>query len=180
VRITHFPSLLFDGLLKINIASSDALFGNHFMTSIFEFSQKEIGVPTLDLNFRALIHKSFCLICSMRLAIKNKTNKKKRKLSFGSAALALLISVTVDALDYIAAPIFSTPIIGDAFDVIVTGILYSITKSKVSIIMNLAEFIPFVGDFLPVYTVSTLLWIIRQHGYESSFGKLLALLSSKR
>ena len=115
----------------------------------------------------------------MRRAIKNKTNKKSKS-SFGSAALALFLSLTADILDYIAAPIFSTPIIGDAFDVIVTGMLYSITKSKVSVIMNLAEFIPFVGDFLPVYTVSTLLWIIRQHGYESFFGKLLALLSSKR
>lgn len=115
----------------------------------------------------------------MGRAIKNKTNKKSKS-SFGAAALALFISVTADALDYLVAPIFSTPIIGDAFDVIVTGMLYSITKSKVSVIMNLAEFIPFVGDFLPVYTVSTLLWIIRQHGYESFFGKLLSLLSSKR
>ena len=128
---------------------------------------------------QALIHKSFCLICSMTRGIKNKTNKKS-KLSFGSAALALFISLTADVLDYIAAPIFSTPIIGDAFDVIVTGMLYKITKSKVSVIMNLAEFIPFVGDFLPVYTVSTLIWIIRQYGYESFFGKLLALLASKR
>lgn len=131
------------------------------------------------MKLKALIHKSFCPICSMGRAIKNKTNKKSKS-SFGAAALALLISVTADALDYLVAPLFSTPIIGDAFDVIVTGMLYSITKSKVSVIMNLAEFIPFVGDFLPVYTVSTLVWIIRQHGYESFFGKLLALLSSKR
>ena len=51
-------------------------------------------------------------------------------------------------MDYLAAPLFSIPVIGDVFDVIVTELLYSITKSKVSIIMNLAEFIPFV-DFLP-------------------------------
>ena len=36
-------------------------------------------------------------------------------------------------------------------------------KSKVSVIMNLAEFIPFVGNFLPVYTVSTLIWIMREY-----------------
>jgi len=45
--------------------------------------------------------------------------------------------------------------------------------------MNLAEFIPF-GDFLPVYTVSTLIWIMREYGYEFSIRKLLALISNKR
>jgi len=46
--------------------------------------------------------------------------------------------------------------------------------------MNLAEFIPFVGDFLPVYTVSTLIWIMREYGYESLVNKLLALISNRR
>ena len=78
------------------------------------------------------------------------------------AALALGISILADLLDYLAAPIFGMPIIGDIFDFIVLGLLYSITKSKVSVIMNLTEFIPFLGDFLPVYTVSTLIWILRQ------------------
>ncbi|MBC8157200.1 hypothetical protein H7X64_03430 [Armatimonadetes bacterium] len=107
-----------------------------------------------------------------------KTNKKKNR-SFRTAALALGISIIADALDYLAAPLFSIPVIGDVFDVITTGLLYSITKSKVSVIMNLAEFIPFV-DFLPVYTVSTLIWILREYGYESSVRKLLGLLSNKR
>jgi len=110
---------------------------------------------------------------------KKETNKKTKR-SFNTAALALAISIIADALDYLAAPAFSIPIIGDVFDVMTTGLLYSITKSKVSVIMNLAEFIPFVGDFLPVYTVSTLIWIMREYGYESSFKKLLALISSKR
>jgi hypothetical protein len=57
------------------------------------------------------------------------------------------------------------------FDVIVTGLLYLITRSKVSVIMNLAEFIPFLGDFLPVYTVSTLLWVVR----DQEFDKLLII-----
>jgi hypothetical protein len=78
--------------------------------------------------------------------------------------LALGISIVADTLDYLAAPIFGVPIIGDAFDVIVSGLLYGITRSKVSLIMNLAEFIPFLGDFLPVYTVSTLIWIVREQG----------------
>ena len=77
-------------------------------------------------------------------------------------ALALGISLLADLLDYLAAPIFGVPIIGDIFDVIVSGLLYSITRSKVSLIMNLTEFIPFLGDFLPVYTVSTLIWVLRE------------------
>jgi hypothetical protein len=85
----------------------------------------------------------------------------------GKALTALGISVTADALDYFAAPIFSTPIIGDIFDSFVTSLLYSITKSKLSTAVNMAEFIPFIGDFLPVYTLSTLMWISK----ESKKGK---------
>ena len=85
----------------------------------------------------------------------------------GKALTALGISVTADALDYFAAPIFSTPIIGDIFDSFVTSLLYSITKSKLSTAVNMAEFIPFVGDLLPVYTLSTLMWISK----ESKKGK---------
>ena len=80
----------------------------------------------------------------------------------GKALTALGISVTADALDYFAAPIFSTPIIGDIFDSFVTSLLYSITKSKLSTAVNMAEFIPFVGDLLPVYTLSTLMWISKE------------------
>ena len=76
-------------------------------------------------------------------------------------ALALGISLVADLFDYLAAPIFGVPIIGDVFDVIVSGLLFSITRSKVLFIMNLAEFIPFLGDFLPVYTISTLIWVLR-------------------
>jgi hypothetical protein len=85
--------------------------------------------------------------------------------------LALGISIVADILDFLAAPIFGVPIIGDIFDVIVNGLLYLITRSKVSVVMNLAEFIPFLGDFLPVYTVSTILWIAR----DQEFDKLLII-----
>lgn len=111
--------------------------------------------------------------------IRKETNKKTKR-SLRTAALALVISIIADALDYLAAPLFSVPIIGDVFDIITTGMLYSITKSKVSVILSLAEFIPFVGDFLPVYTVSTLIWIMREYGYESLVNKLLALISNRR
>jgi hypothetical protein len=87
----------------------------------------------------------------------------KKEGSFGSRAItALGISIVADALDYFAAPLFSSPIIGDIFDSIVTSILYSITKSKSATAINLIEFIPFVGDFVPVYTLSTLYWISRE------------------
>lgn len=85
--------------------------------------------------------------------------------------MALGISIVADILDFLAAPIFGVPIIGDVFDVIVTGLLYLITRSKVSVVMNLAEFIPFLGDFLPVYTVSTILWITK----DQEFDKLLII-----
>lgn len=96
--------------------------------------------------------------------------------------MALGISIMADILDYLAAPIFGVPILGDIFDVIVTGLLYSITKSKVSVIMNLAEFIPLVGDFLPVYTVSTIIWITREQKVDSLFiiKQMINLFSNKR
>jgi hypothetical protein len=77
-------------------------------------------------------------------------------------AYALAISIIADLLDYIGAPVLGVPIIGDLFDFIVISYLYSITKSKVVLIINLAEFVPFIGDFLPVYTVSTIIWILNQ------------------
>lgn len=96
--------------------------------------------------------------------------------------MALGISIMADILDYVAAPIFGVPVLGDIFDVIVTGLLYSITKSKVSVIMNLAEFIPFVGDFLPVYTVSTIMWIAREQKFDKllTMRKIFDLFSNKQ
>ena len=96
--------------------------------------------------------------------------------------MALGISIVADILDFLAAPIFGVPIIGDIFDVIVTGLLYLITRSKVSVIMNLAEFIPFLGDFLPVYTVSTILWIARDQEFDKlvTIRKIFNLFSNKQ
>jgi len=75
------------------------------------------------------------------------------------AATALGVSIIADALDYVAAPLFSMPLIGDIPDAIVTAILFSITRSKRSTLVNAVEFIPIIGDFVPTYTLSTLLWI---------------------
>lgn len=78
------------------------------------------------------------------------------------AASALGVSVIADALDYAGAPIFALPIIGDIADLFVAGLLYRLTHSKVSVVINSIEFIPFIGDFIPAYTISTLLWILNE------------------
>jgi hypothetical protein len=85
------------------------------------------------------------------------------ELSFGiRVASALGISIVADALDYVGAPIFALPVIGDITDAIIIGLLYHITKSKVTVVINAIEFIPFIGDFHPTYTISTLLWILNE------------------
>ena len=98
----------------------------------------------------------------------NKTSHIISKRAFPNMrmAYALTISIIADLLDYIGAPVLGVPIIGDLFDFIVISHLYSITKSKVVLVINLAEFVPFIGDFLPVYTVSTIIWILRESGYD--------------
>jgi hypothetical protein len=78
------------------------------------------------------------------------------------ALTALGISVAADILDYIAAPVFAVPLIGDVFDALTIALLYNVTKSKFSTTLNMMEFIPVVGDLLPVYTFSTLAWIIKE------------------
>jgi hypothetical protein len=78
------------------------------------------------------------------------------------ALTALGISVAADILDYIAAPVFAVPLIRDAFDALTIALLYNVTKSKFSATRNMMEFIPVIGDLLPVYTFSTLAWIIKE------------------
>ena len=78
------------------------------------------------------------------------------------ALTALGISVAADILDYMAAPIFAVPLIGDAFDALTIALLYNVTKSKFSATLNTMEFIPVIGDLLPIYTFSTLAWIIKE------------------
>src|SRR3712207_3445907 len=77
------------------------------------------------------------------------------------ATTALGISIVVDALDYVGAPIFALPIVGDVVDAAVMAVLYRLTGSKTSTAINSLEFIPFIGDMIPAYTISTLLWILR-------------------
>jgi hypothetical protein len=92
-----------------------------------------------------------------------KKERLQQELPFEIRAFgALGISIVADALDYVGTPIFSMPIIGDIADGIIMSFLYSLTKSKRSTAINLIEFVPFIGDLVPTYTISTLLWIRRE------------------
>ena len=110
-------------------------------------------------------------------------SKRKQRQRFFKirVVLALGISLVADLLDYLVAPVFGVPIIGDIFDVFVSSLLFSITKSKVLLIMNLTEFIPFLGDFLPVYTISTLTWVLREQEENKLvlLKRVVRLLSNK-
>ncbi len=87
---------------------------------------------------------------------------KQSDLSFEIRATAALgIAVVADALDYIGAPMFALPVVGDVADAIVLALLYRLTGSKTSTAINSIEFIPLIGDMIPAYTISTLLWILR-------------------
>ena len=90
------------------------------------------------------------------------------EISFVWRALpALGISVIADALDFIEGPILSIPPIGDIPNAIITGLLFAITRNKRSAAINLIKFIPFVGDFIPTYTITTLMWIYTESNKKS-------------
>ncbi len=104
----------------------------------------------------------------MKLVGQKKSNKLDK--SFGARATAALgISIVVDALDYIGAPIFAVPIVGDIVDATVIAILYRLTGSKTSTAINTIELIPFIGDMIPAYTVSTLLWILKESSQKKRY-----------
>ena len=97
----------------------------------------------------------------------NQRKSKQSDLPFEIRATAALgISVVADALDYIGAPIFALPVVGDVVDAAVMAILYRLTGSKTSAAINSLEFIPFIGDMIPAYTISTLLWILRESSHR--------------
>ena len=105
---------------------------------------------------------------SMRLVSQKKLHKPDE--SFGARATAALgISIVMDALDYIGAPIFAVPVVGDIVDATVIAILYRLTGSKTSTAINTIELIPFIGDMIPAYTVSTLLWILKESSHKRGY-----------
>jgi arginase family enzyme len=89
----------------------------------------------------------------------------------------ICISILADVLDYAGMPLFAMPVIGDITDGIVISLLYSITKSKVSTGMNFIELIPFIGDLIPTYMISTLMWIVKERCKRRS--RIIEMMSSK-
>jgi hypothetical protein len=108
----------------------------------------------------AIIYKGFCPIFIVELISQKKSNQLDLPFEVRATA-ALGISIVADALDYIGAPIFALPVVGDVVDAIVMAMLYRLTGSKTSAAINSIEFIPLIGDMVPAYTISTLLWILR-------------------
>lgn len=105
---------------------------------------------------------------------------RQSELPFGvRATAALSISIVADALDYIGAPIFALPIAGDIVDAIVMAMLYRLTGSKTSTAINSIELIPLIGDMIPAYTISTLLWILRE-SYKRKDNESLLMTQSNR
>lgn len=91
-----------------------------------------------------------------------------QKISFIWQALcALGISVIADALDFIEGPILSIPPIGDIPNAIIAGLLFAITRNKRSAAINLIKFIPFIGNFIPTFTITTLIWIYTESNKKS-------------
>ena len=120
-------------------------------------------------NIASDIYKGLLPILPVKLI--SQKRQEQSDLSFEvRATTALGISLVVDALDYIGAPIFALPIVGDVVDAAVMAVLYRLTGSKTSTAINSLEFIPVIGDMIPAYTISTLLWILRESSHRRKHG----------
>jgi hypothetical protein len=93
-----------------------------------------------------------------------KKEEKNMPSSFnGKVALfALMISIIGDTLYFIGAPILSVPPVGDIPNAFVTALLFAITRNKRSTAINLIKLIPVIGGFIPIYTITTLMWICKE------------------
>jgi hypothetical protein len=83
----------------------------------------------------------------------------RKKLFLWRALSALGISVIADVVDFIGGPILTIPPIGDIPNAIITGLLFAITRNKRTAAINLIKFLPIIGDYVPTFTVTTLIWI---------------------
>jgi hypothetical protein len=88
--------------------------------------------------------------------------KHARCFDWKKGLFALVISIIADTLDFIGEPILSFPLIGDVPKAFVTGLLFAMTRNKRSAAINLIKFIPIIGDFIPTYTITTLMWIHKE------------------
>jgi hypothetical protein len=130
----------------------------------FAYDYKILGLNGIWISL-AIIYKALMHILTMKLTTQEEPERSD--LSFQTrATTALGISIVVDALDYIGAPIFAFPVVGDVVDAAVIAILYRLTGSKTSTAINALEFIPVIGDMIPAYTLSTLLWILRESSHR--------------
>ena len=77
------------------------------------------------------------------------------------------LGISVIALDFIGGPILTIPPIGDIPNAMITGLLFAITRNKRSAAINLVEFIPFIGDFIPTYTITSLMSIYTESNKKS-------------
>lgn len=83
----------------------------------------------------------------------------KKKISLSKAFTALGLSVVADTMEFLEIPLFAIPVIGDIPNAAIVSALYTITRNKKSTALNLIKFIPVVGSIIPVYTITTLMWM---------------------
>jgi predicted membrane protein len=84
---------------------------------------------------------------------------QKQKISLSRAFTALALSVVADVMEFLEIPLFAIPVIGEVPNAVIVGALYTITRNKKSTALNLIKFIPVLGSIIPVYTITTLMWI---------------------
>ena len=75
------------------------------------------------------------------------------------AATALVLSVVADVMEFLEIPLLAVPFIGEIPTVAVGGALFAITRNKRSAALNLIKLIPVLGSIVPIYTITTLIWI---------------------
>ena len=103
----------------------------------------------------------------------------RKKLFLSRALLALGLSVIADVVDFIGGPILIIPPVGDIPNALVTGLLFAITRNKRSAAINLIKFIPIVGDYVPTYTITTLMWIYTEWSKKNEVLQYAFLKGSK-
>ena len=83
----------------------------------------------------------------------------RKKISLSKAFSAFALSVIADAMEFLEIPLFAIPLVGDIPNAALVSALYAITRNKKSTALNLIKFIPVVGSIIPVYTITTLMWL---------------------
>jgi len=74
-------------------------------------------------------------------------------------ALALVIAVFLDLADFVVGWI---PIAGDVLDIIGIAVLFPLIGYYA--LLPVVEFVPFIGDFIPTFTVAVVLAKMKYKG----------------